>query len=148
MTLERLYQDIILDHNRAPRNFGSLEGATHSARGRDALCGDDILIELVVEDGKIRKAAFSGEACAVTKASASMLTEWLAGRGIEEISAGMQRFETALADPDSPPDEVLGELGYLRSVGEFPARVRNALLPWKTVLRALEPERAGARPTG
>lgn len=138
MALDRLYQQIILDHNRTPRNFGPLDGATHSARGQDALCGDDILVELIVEDGKVRDAAFYGEACAVTKASASMLTDWLRGRSADEIRDGLDAFESVLADPDSPPDEALGDLDYLRSVGEFPARVRNAVLPWRTVLRALE----------
>lgn len=137
MQLDKLYQQFILDHNRTPRNFGPLPKATHRARGQDALCGDDIEIELEVRDGRVEQAAFSGEACAVTKASASMLTEWLRGRSSEEIRAGMQAFEQMMADPESPARPELGDLDRLRAVGHFPARVRNALLPWRTALKAL-----------
>ena len=140
MTLDRLYQQLVLDHNRAPRNFGPLPGATHSARGLDALCGDDILVELVVEDDRVLRAAFSGEACAITKASASMMTEWLTGRNVSEIEPGFGQFEQSLSDPDVPISPELGDLNELRAVSAFPARVRNALLPWKTTLRALREE--------
>ncbi|QOC21702.1 SUF system NifU family Fe-S cluster assembly protein [Wenzhouxiangella sp. AB-CW3] len=137
MVLDKLYQQLVLDHNRAPRNFGPLSGATHAARGHDALCGDDILVELVVEEDRIARAGFSGEACAITKASASMLTEWLAGRSRAEFEQAFARFEQMLANPDTPPCPDLGDINELQAVSDFPARVRNALLPWKTVLRAL-----------
>jgi nitrogen fixation protein NifU and related proteins len=140
MTLDRLYQQLVLDHNRAPRNFGPLPGATHSARGLDALCGDDILVELVVKDDRVLRAGFSGEACAITKAAASMMTEWLTGRKVSEIEPGFGQFELSLSDPDVPISPELGDLNELRAVSAFPARVRNALLPWKTALRALREE--------
>lgn len=138
MALDKLYQQVILDHNRDPHHFGRLPGATHSARGHDALCGDDILIELIVADGRIERAAFSGEACAVTKASASMLTDWLKGRSPDEIDSALKTFEAILFDPDAPTAAELGEINELRAVSKFPARVRNALLPWRTAIRALE----------
>ncbi len=138
MTLDRLYQQLVLDHNRAPRNFGPLPGATHSARGLDALCGDDIRVELVVKDDRVLQAGFSGEACAITKASASMMTEWLTGRNVSEIEPGFDQFEQLLSDPDGTISRELGDLNELRAVSAFPARVRNALLPWKTALRALD----------
>lgn len=138
MALDKLYQQVILDHNRHPHNFGRLPGATHSGRGHDALCGDDILVELIVADGRIEQAAFSGEACAVTKASASMLTDWLKGRSLDEIDTALQTFENILSDPDAPVAEELGEINELRAVSDFPARVRNALLPWRTAIRAFE----------
>lgn len=138
MALDKLYQQVILDHNRDPHNFGRLPGATHSAPGHDALCGDDILIELMVADGRIEQAAFSGEACAVTKASASMLTDWLEGRALDEIGPALKTFEGILSHPDAPTAEELGEINELRAVSKFPARVRNALLPWRTAIRALE----------
>ncbi len=139
MALDQLYQHVILEHNRNPRNFGRLESATHSARGHDALCGDDILIELEMSDGKIAKAAFSGEACAVTKASASMLTEWLIGRTPNEAARAYDQFSEFLADQQADGCENLGDLTHLHAVSRFPARVRNALLPWKTVINALDP---------
>jgi nitrogen fixation protein NifU and related proteins len=137
MALDKLYQQLVLDHNRSPRHFGPVPGATHAARGHDALCGDDIRVELVVEDDRVVQAGFSGEACAITKASASMLCEWLIGRTVSEFSEAFGRFERLLANPEDPPCPELGGINELRSVSAFPARVRNALLPWRTVVRAL-----------
>lgn len=138
MVLDQLYQQTILEHNRNPRNYGKLAGATHAARGHDALCGDDILVELIVENGCILEAAFSGEACAVTKASASMLTEWLTGREASDIAAWSDQFHALLKDCTLPDTPELADLNQLRAVSRFPARVRNALLPWTTTLRALQ----------
>ena len=138
MALEQLYQQTILEHNRNPRNYGTLAAATHAARGHDALCGDDILVELIVEDGRILQAAFSGEACAVTKASASMLTAWLTGRQAAEIREYLNQFQALLKDNTLPDAPGLDDLNQLRAVSQFPARVRNALLPWTTTLRALQ----------
>lgn len=137
MALDQLYQKLILDHNRSPRHRGRLAAATHSARGQDALCGDDILIELRLARGVIEQVAFSGEACAITMASASMLMEWLPGHSADEVAAAGQRFAELLDDPAQPDDEALGEINALRSVSNFPARKRNALLPWRTAARAL-----------
>ena len=140
MPLDQLYQQVILDHNRRPQHFGRLEGATHSAIGRDALCGDDIRVEVRVEDGRIQAAAFSGEACAITTASASMLMDWLVGRSGEDLEAAYRRFEDLLDRPERPDDPQLGDINHLRSVSGFPARVRNAKLPWRTALQALGSE--------
>ncbi|MDT8448530.1 MAG: SUF system NifU family Fe-S cluster assembly protein [Wenzhouxiangellaceae bacterium] len=137
MTLTELYQAQILDHNRAPHNHFELSDATHSARGLDALCGDDMRIWLKVENGAIERASWSGEACAITTASASMLTDWLAGRRPAEVRAAEGRFRSLLADEDAPDDPGLGDFNALRAVGKFPSRVRNALLPWKAALEAL-----------
>ena len=136
--LDRLYQKVILEHNKAPNNFGSMADATHTARGTDALCGDDIQMWLRVTERTIEKAQFSGEACAVTKACASMLTEWLEGRGVDEILPAFEAFQALMDDADRPPVEALGQLNHLRSVGAFPARRANAYLPWKTVLEAMQ----------
>jgi len=135
--LEQLYQQLILEHNRNPRNFRPLAAATHSARGYDALCGDDILIELKIEDGRIIQAAFSGDACAVTRASASMLTEWLQNRPVEDLPTGYDRFRAVLTNTNLPPEPALADLDHLRAVGDFPARIRNAELPWQTAIKAL-----------
>lgn len=141
MALTELYQSRILEHNRAPHNHFELPGATHSARGLDALCGDDMRIWLRLEDGTIARASWSGEACAITTASASMLTEWLAGRTPDEVRDAEARFRSLLADDDAPDDPDLGEFNALRAVGKFPSRVRNALLPWKAALEAFSIDR-------
>jgi nitrogen fixation NifU-like protein len=138
MALDQLYQQVILDHNRSPHHYGRLGAATHSARGQDALCGDDILVELRVENGRIQEAAFSGEACAITKASASMLMDWLRGRPVDDVARARERFSRLLENPDLPDHAGLGDINHLRAVSGFPARVRNALLPWRTVINALE----------
>jgi len=140
MALDELYQQVVLDHNRSPRHRQRLDAVTHQARGRDALCGDDILVELEVEDGLVKTAGFSGEACAITTASASMLMSWLAGRRVEEVEAGYGLFRNLLEDADLPDAVELGPMNHLRAVAAYPARVRNALLPWRTALRALSGE--------
>ncbi|MBS3743148.1 MAG: SUF system NifU family Fe-S cluster assembly protein [Wenzhouxiangellaceae bacterium] len=137
MSLDQLYQSKILEHNRAPHNHFEMPDATHSARGLDALCGDDIRVWIRVEDGRVASASWSGDACAITTASASMLTDWLAGRRVDEIEPAARRFE-ALLDDDSAPDAIaLGDINALRAVGRFPSRRRNALLPWIAALNAL-----------
>ena len=143
--LDQLYQKVILEHNKAPNNFGSLSTATHTARGTDALCGDDIEMWLLVNDGVIERAHFSGEACAVTKASASMLTEWLQGRDVAEVGPSFEAFKALLDDPDHPAVTQLGSLNHLQAVGQFPARRGNACLPWQTTLEALATPSGSAR---
>ncbi len=142
MALDELYQQLVLEHNRSPRHFGRLAGATHAARGFDALCGDDLLIELKIDDGVIVAAAFSGEACAVTRASASLLTDWLPGRRAEELDGDFAAFRALLAGKISALDVDFGAMTALAAVGAFPSRVRNAELPWRTALDALQSEQA------
>lgn len=137
MQLEKLYRDAILEHNRNPRNRMVLPEASHHARGVDALCGDDIQVYLVVHDGIIEHAAFDGEACAVTTAAASLLTGWMAGKSLAEFDSGWKTFRELLDRPAGPDMAELGDLNLLKSVGLFPARVRNALLPWRTAAAAL-----------
>jgi len=138
MALDQLYQQLVLEHNRSPRNFGPLAGATHSARGFDALCGDDLLFELRVEAGRVVAAAFSGEACAVTKASASLLTEWLPSHGRDEVEQGLRNFNVVLQGVEPPDPGFLGDFARLGGLAEFPSRQRNAKLPWRCALEALE----------
>ncbi|MBB6087509.1 iron-sulfur cluster assembly scaffold protein [Wenzhouxiangella marina] len=138
MALDQLYQQLILEHNRSPRNYGPLPGATHSARGFDALCGDDLLFELQVEDNRIMAAAFSGEACAVTKACASMLTEWLPGRDRADIERGLSDFDQVLEGGAAPEPDFLGAFAQLGALAAFPSRQRNARLPWRCALDALD----------
>ena len=137
MPLDQLYQQLILEHNRNPRNFGPLSDATHSARGQDALCGDDLLFELRVESDRIVEAGFSGEACAVTKACASLLTEWLSGRSRVEIERGLDDFERVLTGRPATDPDFLGPFSKLGALSAFPTRQRNAKLPWRCALEAL-----------
>jgi len=139
MSLDQLYQSKILEHNRAPHNHFEMSDATHFARGLDALCGDDIQVWLRVEDGRIAAASWSGEACAITTASASMLTGWLMDRRVEEIGPSFELFVELLEDHERPDAPALGEINALRGVGRFPSRRRNALLPWNAALDALKP---------
>lgn len=139
MTLDQLYQQRILEHNKHPQRFGPLPAATHRGRGLDALCGDDLEVALIVEDGQVVDARFSGEACAVTKASASMLMSWLIGRSVTDVPTGYEAFQTLLANPKAPAAALLGELNDLQPVGAFPARRGNACLPWQATLEALAP---------
>ncbi|MEX0915719.1 MAG: SUF system NifU family Fe-S cluster assembly protein [Wenzhouxiangellaceae bacterium] len=140
MSLDQLYQSKILEHNRVPHNHFEMPDATHSARGTDALCGDDIRIWLKLVDGMVERASWSGEACAITTASASMLSDWLVGRRVDEIEAARECFTGLLEDQSLPDAPAFGEINALRAVGSFPSRKRNALLPWKATLEALNPD--------
>lgn len=140
MSLNELYQSRLLEHNRAPQHHHAMADATHHARGMDALCGDDLSIWLRVVDGRIEAASWTGEACVVTTASASMLTEWLIGRTRDQLAAGFAAFVRLLDVEANVQTPELGEFNALAAVGRFPSRVRNALLPWKTALEALDSE--------
>jgi nitrogen fixation NifU-like protein len=139
MDLADLYRDVIVDHNRSPRNFGRLEAATHSAEGYNPLCGDKLHVFLDVEDDLIREIRFEGAGCAISTASASLMTEGVKGRRIEEVEKLFDGFHRLLtADPASPaPDEGLGKLAVFGGVREFPVRVKCATLAWHTLHAAL-----------
>lgn len=137
--MEDLYQDIILEHNKRPRNFGPLNGATHRADGHNPLCGDDLKVFLRLENGRIQAIHFQGQGCAISKASASMMTEAIAGRTVDQARAialkVLQAFkphgEELVLDRD-------GELAALLGVRKFPARIKCATLAWHALLCALE----------
>lgn len=131
-----LYQDIVLEHNRAPRNFGVLPGHTHAADGANPLCGDALHVELVARDGRIEVLRFSGESCAITTATASMLSEMVADAAA--LDALRARFEAMLrAEPGAPEDPALGPLNALAELRRYPARWKCALLPFATLGAAL-----------
>lgn len=138
MSLQKLYQSALLAHNRAPKHRHEMPHATHSARGTDAMCGDDVRIWLRVEGNRITEASWSGDACVVTTATASILTDWLPGSAVDQLRETYVRFSELMSDPDRPDVTELGELNVLRNVGAFPSRRRNALLPWETALKAIE----------
>jgi nitrogen fixation NifU-like protein len=138
--LRELYQSVILDHNRRPRNFARPAGANREARGHNPLCGDRIDVFVRVEDGVVREVGFLGSGCAISKASASLMTEAVRGRSLAEVEklfAGFRRVVTS--DARVPVDAAeLGKLGVLAGVREFPVRVKCATLAWHTLRAALE----------
>jgi nitrogen fixation NifU-like protein len=138
--LYSLYQDVILDHNRRPRNFRALEGFSQHADGYNPLCGDKVTIYLQMKDGRINDISFQGSGCAISTASASLLTETLNGKTRAEAEALFESFHDLLTGKDSGNSSELGGLGKLEvfsGVSEFPARVKCATLAWHTLRSAL-----------
>src|SRR5947209_14701416 len=130
--LRELYQQLILDHNKNPRNFGPLENANRTAEGRNPLCGDEIKVYLRLDGDTISDIRFEGRGCAISKASASMMTMSLKGKTADEAETLFQTVHAMLTgepDPDADPDE-LGRLAVLSGVREFPVRVKCASLGW------------------
>src|SRR5688500_13179527 len=137
--LFELYQEMILDHNRAPRNFRQMEDATSRARGHNPLCGDNVTIYVKLDGDRIVDVSFEGSGCAISKASASMMTGALKGKSKQEAEALFERVHDMLTrEAGSTIDlESMGKLAVLSGVSEFPARVKCASLPWHTVHTAL-----------
>lgn len=141
--LRNLYQEIILDHNRQPRNFRRLEDASHHAHGHNPLCGDQVDVYLHVRDGRVTDIAFEGDSCAISMASASIMTELLQGCSLEEVHELSERFRQLLAGDTAGSSADSDDLEVLAGVRMFPARVKCATLPWHTLLAALQ-ERTSA----
>ncbi len=136
--LRELYQEMILDHGKHPRNFRELEDCTHQAAGNNPLCGDKVTVYLKVADGVIRDVTFQGKGCAISTASASMMTQAVKGKSVEEARALFETFH-ALATgktPDADP-ATLGKMTVFSGVSAFPARVKCATLPWQSMKAAL-----------
>jgi len=137
--LSELYQQVILDHNKKPRNFRRLADATQTAEGFNPLCGDQLTVDLRVEDDRIEEAAFEGSGCAISKASASMMTQAVKGRSREEaekLFGEFHRMVTGELDEEREENS-LGRLKIFAGVREYPARVKCASLPWHTLHAAL-----------
>ena len=135
--LRDLYQEVILDHARSPRNHGEPEGANRHAEGVNPLCGDHVKVHITVEDDVIQSIGFEGGGCAISTASASMLTEFLRGRTVTEVQELFEAFQSMVQRGDDP-EVALGKLTVLRGVSEFPVRVKCATLCWHTMRAALE----------
>lgn len=136
--LTDLYQQVILDHSRNPRNFRVLEPADRRAEGTNPLCGDQISLYLRMEGDRVREVGFQGSGCAISKASASIMTEVLQGRTADEIRALFDQVHTMVMTGRAPEDAALGKLAVFAGVHKFPARVKCALLPWHAAMAALE----------
>lgn len=141
-----LYQEVILDHNKSPRNFRKLEGANRKAEGYNPLCGDQITVYLKMEDGVIREVAFQGSGCAISKASASMMTASVKGKTEIEAEQMFDEVHRMLTGESNPRAglEKLGKLAALSGVCNFPARVKCASLSWHTLRAALKGEKGVA----
>lgn len=138
--LRELYQQVILDHNKSPRNFRKMENATQSAEGYNPLCGDHIDVFLLIEDGIVKDASFKGEGCAISKASASLMTSILKGKTVQEAEKLFEKFHSLVTGKlgDNPDIDDLGKLAVFAGVQEFPVRVKCASLSWHTMMNALK----------
>ncbi len=135
--LQDLYREVILDHNRQPRNFRVLEEG-RKAEGHNPLCGDRITVSVRVENGTIADVAFHGSGCAISKASASLMTESVKGKSVADAAALFERFQQMITAPPASPVEHLGKLDALAGVRHFPVRVKCASLAWHTLKAALD----------
>lgn len=140
--LRDLYQEIILDHSKSPRNFHALEKPDRKAEGYNPLCGDRFTLYLDLEKGSIQDVGFEGSGCAISKASASLMTQSVKGKTLAEVEGLFQNFHKMLTGkPEADFDrEKLGKLTVFSGVSEFPVRVKCATLPWHTLHSALENE--------
>jgi len=151
VTIEDLSREIILDHYQNPRNHGRLEQPTVANRGHNPLCGDEIELSLLIDaSDHIGDIRFAGRGCSISQASASMMTDIVKGRTLDEVEASVQRFTQSMANRQSAPAELEAELDALQGVKRYPARVKCALLPWTTLRESIdlyrhrEPTRDGA----
>ncbi len=139
--LQELYQSVILDHNRKPRNFGPLEGATGLAEGKNPLCGDQVEVAVRLEGDILADVRFTGHGCAISKASASLMTAAVRGKSRAEADALFEKFHSLVTGRTAEADitrESLGQLVVFSSVSRFPIRVKCASLAWHTLRAALE----------
>ncbi len=136
--LRELYQEVILDHNRHPRNRGKLEEATGYAEGHNPLCGDNIQVYLHTNGGLVEAVSFEGSGCAISTASASMMTEAVKGKTLEQVEAMFKEFQSMVTEAGHAEEHPeLGDLEVLGGVREYPVRIKCATLPWHTLKAAL-----------
>jgi nitrogen fixation NifU-like protein len=141
--LTDLYQEVILDHNRAPRNFGPLEGADHTADGHNPLCGDELRVYVTLDGDTVTGIQFEGSGCAISKASASLMTEAVQGKSTAEVETMFRAFHDLMTGDPSVREAAgpqLGKLAVFEGVREFPVRVKCATLAWHTLEAALAGE--------
>ena len=138
MDLKELYRDVILDHNKRPRNFGRLDPADAHADGHNPLCGDRLTVFLKMDGDRVEDIRFEGKGCAISTASASMMTEAIKGRDKAGIGELFGKIHSLLTQQDAVADPALGKLAALSGVREYPARVKCASLCWHTLNAALD----------
>ncbi|MDX1387174.1 MAG: SUF system NifU family Fe-S cluster assembly protein [bacterium] len=136
--LRELYQEVILDHNKNPRNFHKMESANHHAEGYNPLCGDKLTVYLLTDGDTISEASFEGSGCAISQASASLMTSYLKGKSTQEALEVFDKFHNMVTgEMADQPDSSLGKLAVFAGVKEFPTRVKCATLAWHTLKSAL-----------
>jgi nitrogen fixation NifU-like protein len=137
--LRELYQEVILDHNKRPRNFRVIENPSRTAKGHNPLCGDRLTLYVTLDGDRIADASFEGSGCAISKASASLMTEAIKGKTLGEADALFSKFHTLVTAPGDAPasSEGLGKLAVFAGVREYPARVKCASLAWHTLKSAV-----------
>jgi nitrogen fixation NifU-like protein len=135
--LRELYQSVILDHNKRPRNFHELEAANRVADGFNPLCGDKIRVYLELEGAVVKDVGFSGSGCAISTASASLMTQSIKGKTVAEVEKIFDGFHELVTTAESPDAASLGKLAVFGGVREFPVRVKCATLAWHTLMSAL-----------
>ncbi|HHW11230.1 MAG TPA: SUF system NifU family Fe-S cluster assembly protein [Firmicutes bacterium] len=160
MSLDELYREVIMDHYRSPRHWGRLTEATDSVHLHNPLCGDDITLDLMIEDGRIKEVGFEGKGCSISQASASLMAESIAGKSTAEAVRLLKRFRNMMKGAPAGDDEVtaeaaaeagadaeaeadaedLGDLEALSGVVKFPVRIKCAVLPWEALRKAIAPE--------
>lgn len=143
--LDELYREVILDHYRNPRRRGKLDGDHIHAEGNNPSCGDELSLDIVVEDGVVTDAAMQGQGCSISQASASMMMEAIVGKGVGDVETLTHQFKVMMTiedgdDPIDPerPGSVLGDLEALQGVKQFPVRIKCADLAWTTLTDALD----------
>ena len=134
---DELYQEVILDHSRSPRNFRKLEGANRQEEGYNPLCGDKVQVYLLLENDVIRDISFVGSGCAISKASASIMTASLKGKTATEAKTLFDQFRLMVTTGETHSEQI-GKLAAFAGVHNFPARVKCAILPWHAILAALD----------
>ncbi len=139
--LRDLYQEVILDHNKKPRNFGTLDAATHEADGHNPLCGDELHVSIALDGDRVADVRFEGSGCAISTASASLMTESIKGKTRQEAEELFEGFHDLLTGDPSQLEQAsaaLGKLAVFQGVREFPVRVKCATLSWHTLKAALD----------
>lgn len=140
--LRNLYQEMIIDHGKSPRNFGAMTQATHCQQGHNPLCGDQLTLYVNEQDGVIQALCFEGKGCAISMASASLMTEALEGKTLDEAEKLFTDFHQLVTEKDHAAtlEETVGKLAAFKNIAEFPARVKCATLAWHTLRAAFENE--------
>lgn len=137
MSLRELYQEMIVDHGKSPRNFGKLNPCTHTHAGHNPLCGDKLVLYVAINNDVVSDVRFEGEGCAISVASASLMTESIKGKSLVEVQKLFNAFHHLLVERQSPEIDI-GKLAIFSGVAEFPIRVKCATLAWHTLKAALE----------
>jgi nitrogen fixation NifU-like protein len=137
VSLDDLYKEVILDHYRAPRNKRPLDRATVSLHKTNPLCGDEITIHVRLSDGKVEAISFEGQGCSISQASASMLTESVAGKSVEDAAGLAAEFRAMMEGKADPDEDAFGDLVALKGVARYPVRIKCAVLGWDVLQDAL-----------